>query len=129
MDKKMKRILLMILMAVAAVGAWAKGEVQFASREHDFGTIKATGGAVTATYEFPNTGDEPGSIVTVTKGGCGCTKPSFPLEPIAPGKKGTIKVNFNPATFKGEFRRSVKVQFSNSRKRTVLKFNGVVIPT
>jgi len=115
-------------MAVAAVGAWAKGEVQFASREHDFGTIKATGGAVTATYEFTNTGDEPVSIVTVTNGGCGCTKPSFPLEPIAPGKKGTIKVNFNPATFKGEFRRSVKVQFSNSRKRTVLKFNGVVIP-
>ena len=128
MDKKMKRILLMILMAVAAVGAWAKGEVQFASREHDFGTIKATGGAVTATYEFTNTGDEPVSIVTVTNGGCGCTKQSFPLEPIAPGKKGTIKVNFNPATFKGEFRRSVKVQFSNSRKRTVLKFNGVVIP-
>lgn len=115
-------------MAVASVGAWAKGGVEFASREHDFGTIKATGGVVTATYEFTNAGDEPISIVTVTNGGCGCTKPSFPLEPIAPGKKGAIKVNFNPATFKGEFRRSVKVQFSNSRKRTVLKFSGVVIP-
>ena len=46
----------------------------------------------------------------------------------SPGQKGVIKINFNPATFKGEFRRSVKVQFSNSRKRTVLKFNGVVIP-
>lgn len=118
----------MILMAVAAVGAWAKGGVEFASCEHDFGTIKASGGTVTATYEFTNTGDEPISIVTVTNGGCGCTKPSFPLEPIAPSKKGVIKINFNPATFKGEFRRSVKVQFSNSRKRMVLKFNGVVIP-
>ena len=28
----------------------------------------------------------------------------------------------------GEFRRSVMVQFSNPRKRTVLKFNGVAIP-
>ena len=128
MNERMKRILLLIFMAVATLGAWAKGEVQFASREHDFGTIKAAGGTVTATYEFTNTGDEPISIVTVTNGGCGCTKPSFPLEPIAPGKKGKIKVNFNPATFKGEFRRSVKVQFSNSRKRTVLKFSGVVIP-
>lgn len=115
-------------MAVAAVGAWAKDDVQFTSREHDFGTIKAAAGTVTATYEFTNTGKEPISIVTVTNGGCGCTKPSFPLEPIAPGKKGKIKVNFNPATFRGEFRRSVKVQFSNSRKRTVLKFSGVVIP-
>lgn len=110
------------------MGAWAKGDAQFASREHDFGTIKAKGGAVTAAYEFTNTGDEPISIVTVTNGGCGCTKPSFPLEPIAPGKKGTIKVTFNPATFKGEFHRSVKVQFSYSRKRTVLKFSGVVVP-
>ena len=128
MNEKMKRRLFVMLMAVAAVGAWAKGEVEFASREHDFGTIKASAGAVTANYEFTNTGDEPVSIVTVTNGGCGCTKPSFPLQPIAPGKKGVIKINFNPATFKGEFRRSVKVQFSNSRKRTVLKFNGVVIP-
>ena len=75
-----------------------------------------------ATYESINTGDEPVSIVTVTNGGCGCTKPDFPLAPIAPGKKGVIKVNFNPATFKGEFRRNVKVQLSTGKKRTVLKF-------
>lgn len=124
----MKRILLIMLMAVMTVGAWAKGDAEFASKSHDFGTIKAKGGTVTATYEFTNTGDEPISVVTVTNGGCGCTKPSFPLEPIAPGKKGVIKVNFNPATFKGEFRRSVKVQFNYSKKRTILKFNGVVIP-
>ena len=124
----MKRIILILLVAMVSIGAWAKGDAQFASREHDFGTIKAKGGAVTATYEFTNTGDEPIRIVTVTNGGCGCTKPSFPLEPIAPGKTGKIKVSFNPATFKGEFHRSVKVQFSYSRKRTVLKFNGVVVP-
>ncbi len=125
---RMKRIILILLVAMVSIGAWAKGDAQFASREHDFGTIKAKGGAVTATYEFTNTGDEPISIVTVTNGGCGCTKPSFPLEPIAPGKTGKIKVSFNPATFKGEFHRSVKVQFSYSRKRAVLKFNGVVVP-
>lgn len=124
----MKRILLMILMSVFAVGLYAKGDVSFTSKDHDFGTIKASGGPVTAEYEFTNTGDEPVSIVTVTNGGCGCTKPSFTLEPITPGKKGVIKVTFNPKTFKGEFKRSVKVQFSYSRKRTVLKFNGVVIP-
>lgn len=125
---RMKRIILILLVAMVSIGVWAKGDAQFASREHDFGTIKAKGGAVTATYEFTNTGDEPISIVTVTNGGCGCTKPSFPLEPIAPGKTGKIKVSFNPATFKGEFHRSVKVQFSYSRKRAVLKFNGVVVP-
>ena len=124
----MKLILFMILMDVFAISIHAKADVHFTSKNHDFGTIKAKGGEVTAEYEFTNTGDEPVSIVTVTNGGCGCTKPSFTLEPIAPGKKGVIKVTFNPATCKGEFKRSVKVQVSNSRKRTVLKFNGVVIP-
>lgn len=124
----MKRILFLIVMAVAAVGCWAKGGVDFTSRDHDFGNVKAKGGLVTAVYEFVNNTSEPVSVVTVTNGGCGCTKPSFPLEPIAPGKKGEIKVTFNPVTFKGEFHRSVKVQFSNSRKRQVLKFKGVVLP-
>lgn len=113
---------------VCAVCAWARGDVEFGSKEHDFGTIKASAGPVTAKYEFTNTGDEPVSIVTVTNGGCGCTKPDYPLEPIAPGKTGVITVHFNPATFKGEFQRSVKVQFSTGRKRTVLKFSGVVVP-
>ncbi len=125
----MKRIIFIIVLSVlTSVGSWAKGAVEFSKLEHDFGTIRAKGGTVTATYEFTNTGDEPVSIVTVTNGGCGCTKPDFPLAPIAPGKKGVIKVNFNPATFKGEFRRNVKVQLSTGKKRTVLKFKGVVIP-
>lgn len=127
--EEMKRILFILVLAVlTSVGTAAKGAVEFSTREHDFGTIRAKGGQVTARYEFTNTGDEPVSIVTVTNGGCGCTKPDFPLAPIAPGKKGVIKVHFNPATFKGEFHRSVKVQFSTGKKRTVLKFKGVVIP-
>lgn len=124
---RMKRIILILLVAMVSIGAWAKGDAQFASREHDFGTIKAKGGAVTATYEFTNTGDEPISIVTVTNGGCGCTKPSFPLEPIAPGKKGHITIQFDPRNYSGEVNREVKVKFSNSRKRTKLTFTGVVI--
>lgn len=124
----MKRILTILAVMLASLTAWCKGDVEFSSRTHDFGNIKADGGRVTATYEFTNTGDEPVSIVTVTNGGCGCTKPEFPLQPIPPGKTGEIKVHFNPATFKGEFSRAVKVQFNFSKKRTVLKFNGVVIP-
>lgn len=124
----MKRIFVIMLTVAAFVSVWAKGAVEFATREHDFGTIRAADGVVTAVYEFDNVGDEPVSIVTVTNGGCGCTKPDFPIKPIEPGNKGEIKVHFNPATFKGEFRRSVKVQFSTGRKRIVLKFSGVVIP-
>lgn len=78
-------------------------------------------------YVFTNGTSSPVSIVTVTNGGCNCTKPQFPLEPIAPGKKGHITIQFDPRNYSGEVNREVKVKFSNSRKRTKLTFTGVVI--
>lgn len=129
----MRKILLTLALLLGVVAATCaatrdSGEVTFEKKRIDFGTVSSTGGMVKMDYVFTNGTSSPVSIVTVTNGGCNCTKPQFPLEPIAPGKTGKIKVSFNPATFKGEFHRSVKVQFSYSRKRTVLKFNGVVVP-
>lgn len=124
----MKKFLMIAIAMVCVLGAWAKDEVTFDKRTNDFGTVKALDGMVTMTYEFTNNTDEPVSIVTVTNGGCGCTRPEYPLQPIAKGGKGTITIHFNPSNFKGEVSRSVKVQFSNSRKRQVLKFSGTVIP-
>ena len=80
------------------------------------------------TYPFTNTGDEPVGIVTVTNGGCGCTKPEFPQKPVKPGEKGEIVVRFNPSTFRGEVNRVVKVQTSSQKKRVKLTFSGVVVP-
>lgn len=119
-----------MLLALAALGASAKGKarITFDSTSHDFGTIKEDGGQVTAVYGFTNTGDEPLTIITVTNGGCGCTTPSFPKEPIAPGKKGEIKITFQPRGRKGEFNRTVKVKTNADAGRRTLKFNGVVIP-
>ncbi len=108
--------------------AAGKAGIKFTSTSHDFGTIHEKNGRVTATYEFTNTGDAPLSIVTVTNGGCGCTKPSYPLEPIAPGKTGVIKITFDPRGRAGEFNRTVKVKTNASKSREKLTFSGVVIP-
>ncbi|MCM1076069.1 MAG: DUF1573 domain-containing protein [Bacteroides sp.] len=126
----MKKILTILLIALAGITAAAKGKAQitFDSTSHDFGTIKADGGKVTAVYGFTNTGDEPLTIVTVTNGGCGCTKPDFPKAPIAPGERGEIKITFQPKGRSGEFNRSVKVKTNASAGRKTLTFNGVIIP-
>lgn len=125
----LKTLFTAFLLAASALCASAKGVATFATTNHDFGNISAKGGVVTATYEFTNTGDEPISIVTVTNGGCHCTKPSFTLEPIKPGRKGQITVKFDPTSFRGEFDREVKVKFSTGRSRTKLTFSGVVVPS
>ncbi len=127
--KRTLRLLVALLMVAMPV-AMSAGEptIVFNSVSHDFGNIKATGGNVTCQYEFTNTGETPLVIVSVTNGGCGCTTPSFPKAPVAPGKKGVIKITFNPAGRKGEFNREVKVRTNGDPKRISLKFKGVVIP-
>lgn len=127
----MKKILLMLVMVVAAFGiasAEGKSEITFDHTSHDFGTIKAKDGPVTAVFDFTNTGDTPLVIVSVTNGGCGCTKPSFPAEPIAPGKKGEVKITFDPKGRSGEFDRSVRVKTADRTKRVRLTFSGVIVP-
>ncbi|MCH5318823.1 MAG: DUF1573 domain-containing protein [Paramuribaculum sp.] len=126
----MKKTLLFLLISFFAVlPAMADGPaISFKNKTHDFGTIKSTKGAVSYEYAFTNTGDKPLVIVNVTNGGCGCTTPEFPKEPIAPGKTGKIKITFNPEGRRGEFRREVKVKTNVSSKRESLRFNGVIVP-
>lgn len=131
----MKKIIISIILAVMTVGIAAaagkkdgKPEITFAKTSHDFGTIKDDD-YVTAIYEFENTGDAPLVIISVTNGGCGCTTPSYPKSPIKPGKKGEIKIKFNPRGRAGEFNREVKVKTNAKGDRKKLTFNGTIIPT
>ena len=102
--------------------------IEFTKTKHEFGTIKSSGGKVTAEYDFTNTGDKPLVIITVTNGGCGGTTPSFPKEPIAPGKTGKITINFDPTGRRGEFNRTVQVKTNAQKKAVSLRFSGVIVP-
>ena len=59
----------------------------------DYGEVEYGGGRE-RIWKFKNTGQEP-LIITDAKGSCGCTVPSFPKEPIMPGKTGEIKINYD----------------------------------
>lgn len=130
----MKRILstlIVAFIAVIAIRATADDNgpaITFKETKHDFGTIRASDGKVQAVYCFTNTGTEPLVIITVSNGGCGCTTPSYPMAPIAPGKSGEITVTFDPTGRRGEFNREIKVKTNASKKRTPLRFSGSIIP-
>ena len=128
----MKRIfsifaLVLITVFTFNIVAAEKGAVMtFAEKTHDFGSIKEADGPVTHVFEFTNTGSEPLVIINVNAS-CGCTRPEYPKEPVMPGKKGKIKVTFNPAGRPGEFSKEVKIR-TNGSKRPVLRITGTVIP-
>lgn len=128
---KTKILLLLLFMLVPAAMWGAKGEkpeIKFEKTMHDFGRIDAAKGPVTAVYRFENVGKVPAIIVSVTNGGCGCTRPKFTTKPVLPGESGEVSITFDPEGRSGGLYRQVQVQVSGLKKRIGLKFKGSVIP-
>lgn len=122
-------VLLMLFgLTPVAIADNAQAAIEFESITHDFGVIKADDGKVTCQYKFTNTGNAPLAIIEVTNGGCGCTKPSYPQQPIAPGASGTITITFDPKAYRGEISRTVRVTTNGKPKRVRLNFKADIIP-
>ncbi len=96
------------------------GVMTFSEKEFDFGDIKQ-GDVVKHTFEFTNTGKRP-IIIDNASSSCGCTVPTYPREPIAPGDKGTLDVQFNSAGKAGVVTKVVTV-----RANTLPNINEVTI--
>lgn len=126
----MRKLLVLLTLLTVTLGLMAakgdKGAPRFETTTHNFGTIAENGGSVTCEFEFVNAGR--GNLLVVdAKAQCGCTKPAYPQAPIKPGKKGKIKVTFNPKGRPGSFSKSITVNFANSTKgKVVLKIKGNV---
>ena len=68
------------------------GEFKFKEETHDYGEVPE-GPLAEYDFEFKNVGKKPINI-TECHGSCGCTVPSWPHDPILPGKKGVIHVAY-----------------------------------
>ena len=77
-------------------------------------------------FVFTNNGSEP-LVIKNAKGSCGCTVPTWPRDPIAPGVTEKIKVKY--ATNRvGKFTKTITLT-TNARKRPViLTIKGEVNP-
>jgi hypothetical protein len=64
----------------------------FENETIDYGTIPHNADGK-REFVFVNNGNKP-LIITNATGSCGCTVPSFPKEPIAPGAKAIIGVKY-----------------------------------
>ena len=118
-----------ISLLLASPAAFSAGPlIKFLDTTHDFGNIKEASGAVSHDFRFTNTGDAPLVILSVTTS-CGCTKPTFPKQPVEPGDTAVVTITYNPVGRPGEFDKNISVK-SNSQKapKSRLKISGVVLP-
>ncbi|MFT7450546.1 MAG: hypothetical protein ACI9VN_001263, partial [Patescibacteria group bacterium] len=70
-----------------------KPVLSFKKTVHKYGRI-SQGEKIKHNFVFTNTGDSE-LIISNAKASCGCTQPSFPFIPIAPGEEGYIGVIFD----------------------------------
>jgi len=98
----------------------------FENETIDYGTI-AHNADGKREFVFVNNGTKP-LIITNTQGSCGCTVPTSPKEPIAPGAKGIIGVKY--ATDRvGPFSKTVTVTSNAEGQPTkTLTIKGNVLP-
>lgn len=131
----MKKVLFSLLMVFAATVATNTvvaqevengAKLEFAKETHDYGTIE-NGANGECTFEFKNTGNAP-LIISNAKGSCGCTVPSWPKEPIAPGASSKITVKYDTKR-PGAINKSVTITSNAVNAPTkVIRIKGNVKP-
>ena len=101
--------------------------MKFAEAEFDFGDIQPSS-KVRHTFMFTNTGKTPLLIEDATAS-CGCTTPSWTKEPIAPGARGKMEVQFDSQGKQGIISKQVAVRANTQPTITTILIKGNVLTT
>ncbi|MBS1488685.1 MAG: DUF1573 domain-containing protein [Bacteroidetes bacterium] len=93
----------------------------------DFGDV-VKGAKVEHTFKFTNTGTEP-LVITNVEVTCGCTTPKgWPRDPIAPGTKAEISVQFDSTNKMGRQNKVVVIVSNASAGNSQITFSANVLP-
>ena len=124
-----KMILIVAILVNTVIFAQAGPKIEFKDKDNtiDYGKVTKEEDNGVRVFEFTNTGTAP-LIINNVQSSCGCTVPSKPTEPIAPGKTGKIEVKYNMNP--GPIRKTITVEtnaINAEDGRIVLKIKGEVI--
>jgi hypothetical protein len=113
----------------AEQGAQVPGQapvMSFTEQEVNLGKV-TEGDTLHHQFKFTNTGKTPLTISSAVAS-CGCTVPSYPKDPIAPGQSGTIDVVFNSKNKTGMNTKTVTVYANTQPDMNTLTFKVEVLP-
>jgi hypothetical protein len=129
----MKKVLFTLAMVAFGAASYAQtaapaadpnaGDFKFKEETWDFGTIPQ-GTPVKHSFNFTNTGKSP-IVIQNVQASCGCTTPTWPKEPILPGKSDVIDVQYNAAN-PGGFNKSITITSNAASATKMLYIKGTV---
>ena len=100
-------------------------EMTFDETVYDFGEIEQ-GTPVEHTFTFTNTGRAP-LVITNATSSCGCTVPSPPKDPIAPGETGELLVKFN-GSGQNQVTKTINISANTETGKEQLQIKAFVTP-
>jgi|AntRauTorckE5430_2_1112549.scaffolds.fasta_scaffold01261_4 hypothetical protein len=118
---------LIVLVAFAATSMFAQSntpKMEFEQTTVDYGSIEQNSDPL-RTFSFKNTGTSP-LIITGARGSCGCTVPSYPKKPIAPGETAVIEVRYDTKRI-GAFRKSVRITTNEKVMKKTKDDQGAIV--
>jgi Protein of unknown function (DUF1573). len=92
----------------------------------DFGKI-TDGDIVRHVWEVKNVGHNPLLIASVQTS-CGCTAPSYSVDPILPGKSGIVELEFNSAGRVGKVQKNALIIANADNAPFSIGFTAEVLP-
>ncbi len=123
----MKKTLLLIALALCTVcEVSAQAKIKFTKLTENVGTFSEANPVQKAEFVFTNDGDKP-LVINQAIASCGCTVPSYPKEPVAPGQQGKILVTYNgKGKFPGHFKKTITIRTNGEPELTRLFIEGVM---
>lgn len=123
----MKRLLLLFALVLCAVqGISAQAVISFEKTTVDLGKFYEKK-VQSCEFKFTNTGNKP-LVITQAFGSCGCTVPTPPKDPIAPGESAVIKVTYNgKGKFPGYFKKAITVKSNATNNIARIYIQGTML--
>ena len=100
-------------------------KLTFVEMTYDFGTV-VEGPQITHDFKIKNEGKEP-LVLSNVHASCGCTVPTWPKEPILPGKEAVVSATFNTSGRPGKFNKTITIESNADGGNKVLTITGDVI--
>lgn len=119
-------IIRMPVSAADTMDTSALARIYFEDTGFDFDTIYE-GDIAQKVFTFKNTG-KVSLLINDVHSPCGCTVPTWPKEPIAPGDEGEILIKFNSQGKAGHQAKGVSIYANTYPNRTLLRVYGFVKP-
>ena len=125
--KSFYSILIALLISMTAFAKEKAPKIVFEKTTYEYGNIKEADGDASCEFKFTNEGNAP-LIITRASSSCGCTAPTYPKEPIAPGESGVIGVTYHAKGRPGGFSKNITVYTNIPEEKIKLIISGNVIP-